>query len=52
MFSYRKVGGIRFLSIGRLRFSFCVARAAPTVSLRKPRMARRVATFVTLVREA
>jgi len=25
MFHYRKVGGIRFLSIWRLRLSFCIA---------------------------
>lgn len=24
--SYRKVGGIRFLKIGRLSFSFCLCR--------------------------
>jgi hypothetical protein len=27
--SYRKVGGLRFLRIGRLQFSFCVCRAKP-----------------------
>jgi hypothetical protein len=26
LFSYRRVGGIRFLALGRLRFSFCIAR--------------------------
>lgn len=25
--SFRRVGGIRFLKIGRLTFSFCVSRA-------------------------
>lgn len=26
VFSYRKVGGLRFLRIGRLQLSFCVCR--------------------------
>jgi hypothetical protein len=24
--TYRKIGGIRFIAIGKLRFSFCIAR--------------------------
>ena len=27
--SIRKIGGIRFLRIGRYQFSFCVVRAKP-----------------------
>jgi hypothetical protein len=27
MIRYRKVGGLRFLRLGRLQFSFCLCRA-------------------------
>lgn len=27
--SYRKIGGIRFIRIGRWQFSFCVVRTKP-----------------------
>lgn len=27
--SFRKIGGIRFLRIGRLQFSFCIVRTRP-----------------------
>lgn len=27
--SLRKIGGIRFLRIGRLQFSFCIVRTKP-----------------------
>ena len=27
--SYRKIGGIRFIRIGRYQFSFCVVRTKP-----------------------
>jgi hypothetical protein len=32
MLSHNKVGGIHFLRLGRLRLSYCVARATPKAS--------------------
>jgi hypothetical protein len=29
--SYRKIGGIRFLTLGRLQFSFCIRRRRRTL---------------------
>lgn len=34
-FSFKRVGGIRFLRIGRLQFTFCVASANPAPKARK-----------------
>jgi hypothetical protein len=35
--STRKVGGIRFLKIGRFTFSFCVARSAKPIKRARPK---------------
>lgn len=36
-FSTRKVGGIRFVKIGRLSFSFCLAKSAKPIKSARPR---------------
>jgi hypothetical protein len=43
--SYRKNGGIHFLAIGRLRFSFCIARKKADV----PRVERAAPTYAMAV---
>lgn len=35
LISFKRVGGIRFLTIGRLRLSFCIASASPAPKVRK-----------------
>ena len=34
MISYRKIGGIHWISIGRIRISFCLARRTRIVKLK------------------
>ena len=29
LFSYRKIGGLRFIRLGRLQLSFCIVRKKP-----------------------
>jgi hypothetical protein len=38
MIIYRKIGGIRFLAIGRLRISFCLARKAKPVIMKQAKL--------------
>jgi len=47
MFSHKKVGGIYFLKLWRLRFSFCVARRPQLVPRNpaNPTLAQRLAYF-------
>ena len=40
MFSYRKIGGLHFVKIGRLTFSCCISRRNKAPKLRKVRMLR------------
>lgn len=42
MFKYRKVGGLRFLRIGRLQLSWCVVRKAAPALARKAALVREV----------
>lgn len=43
--SMRKVGGIRFLRVGRMQFSFCRTRPAPVITAERLAMAsKRAAT--------
>lgn len=38
MIVYRKIGGIRFLAIGRLRISFCLARKANPETMKQAKL--------------
>ena len=38
MIAYRKIGGIRFLAIGRLRISFCLARKVKPETMKQARL--------------
>lgn len=46
MFNYKKIGGIHFLAIGRMRFSFCMAKrpqAKPVPTYQQSLQASRIA---------
>lgn len=46
---YRKIGGLHFIRIGRLQFSFCLCRKEPAKRVRKVRNPARLpkASFPT-----
>lgn len=41
-YRYRKVGGIRFLRIGRFQFSFCLCRGTREVTVAERRAERQI----------